>query len=561
MTCRKHRLYTNPKYILNKIVRQLHAKNMLPAIVFVFSRKKAQNLAETIEMSLFPEDMAVNVEKECRKIMLKLPNNKEYTNLPEFHMIIQLLQKGIAVHHSGVLPVFREMIEIMFEKGFIKLLFATETFAVGVNMPTKTVLFTGLEKYDGQGNEGHFRYLHAHEYTQMAGRAGRRGLDKIGHVILLQNLFDFPNYSEMSHMLNGKPQTLESKFEIHYNMIFRLILQEQFDFEGFASNSMLHNELKKQVLYYEDKKQEKMKDIEKKEQSLYLISDKELLLEVDQKHYEMSKLKNKKRRRVLNEINNMFDLHRNLKSQYDKYKEIQEEKNEVYNLENDAKQTDSYVNTCIDNVKDILRKLEFLKEDTLTKYGEIAVQFNEIHCLAGTYLYFNTDLKSLSVNELTSLLAVFCDVRFDKSESKKDNSSQQLKPSPPPPPPLPIESSSTDINTIISQVKDFVYKLEKEEQAYNYTSEYVDFSEQFCDIIYSWCEADSTEKAQEVIQKANMYGLYLGNFVRAVLKIYNISLELEKVCEFDNNIELLEKVKKIPEKILKFVVTSQSLYI
>ena len=138
------------------------------------------------------------------------------------------------------------------------------------------------------------------------------------------------------------------------------------------------------------------------------------------------------------------------------------------------------------------------------------------------------------------------------SESKKDTS---------PPPPLPIESSSTDINTIISQVKDFVYKLEKEEQAYNYTSEYVDFSEQFCDIIYSWCEADSTEKAQEVIQKANMYGLYLGNFVRAVLKIYNISLELEKVCEFDNNIELLEKVKKIPEKILKFVVTSQSLYI
>ena len=76
----------------------------------------------------------------------------------------------------------------MFEKGYVKLLFATETFAVGVNMPTKTVIFSGLKKFDGQ----HFRFLLPHEYTQMAGRAGRRGIDKKGVVIHLNNMFDLP---------------------------------------------------------------------------------------------------------------------------------------------------------------------------------------------------------------------------------------------------------------------------------------------------------------------------------------------------------------------------------
>ena len=90
------------------------------------------------------------------------------------------------------------MIELLFDKGYIKLLFATETFAVGINMPTKTVIFTGFDKFNGST----MRLLYPHEYTQMAGRAGRRGLDTIGHVIHLNNMFSLPYAHSYSNLLN-----------------------------------------------------------------------------------------------------------------------------------------------------------------------------------------------------------------------------------------------------------------------------------------------------------------------------------------------------------------------
>ena len=102
------------------------------------------------------------------------------------------------------------MTEMLFSKGYIKVLFATETFAVGVNMPAKTVLFCNIQKFNGIN----FRYLLSHEYTQMAGRAGRRGLDTVGVVIHLLNLFeDLPNNSDYKFIVSGKPQNLVSKFK------------------------------------------------------------------------------------------------------------------------------------------------------------------------------------------------------------------------------------------------------------------------------------------------------------------------------------------------------------
>ena len=93
----------------------------------------------------------------------------------------RLIRNGVAYHHAGMLPTLKEVVERLFASGLIQLLFTTETFAVGINMPACTVIFDSLEKYDGVS----FRYLKAQEYHQMAGRAGRRGLDKVGRVIIL----------------------------------------------------------------------------------------------------------------------------------------------------------------------------------------------------------------------------------------------------------------------------------------------------------------------------------------------------------------------------------------
>ena len=146
----------------------------------------------------------------CIIIIRKLPNYEEYLNLPEYISMIKLLEKGIGIHHSGIMPVLREMVELLFGKGYIKVLFATETFAVGINMPTKTVIFTGMNKFTEDG----LRNIFPHEYTQMAGRAGRRGLDTIGHVIHATNLYSssVPSINEYKKILSGTSQVLISNF-------------------------------------------------------------------------------------------------------------------------------------------------------------------------------------------------------------------------------------------------------------------------------------------------------------------------------------------------------------
>lgn len=97
--------------------------------------------------------------------------------------MLPLIRRGIGIHHGGLLPILREVIEILFASGWLKILFATETFAMGLNMPAKTAIFTSLRKFDGET----FRWISSGEYTQMAGRAGRRGMDTVGMTILIVN--------------------------------------------------------------------------------------------------------------------------------------------------------------------------------------------------------------------------------------------------------------------------------------------------------------------------------------------------------------------------------------
>ena len=110
------------------------------------------------------------------KALARLHENDRH--LPQILKVKELLSRGIGIHHGGLLPLMKEVVEICFAKGLVKVLIATETFAMGVNAPCRTVVFGGLRKHDGTS----FRDLLPGEYTQMCGRAGRRGLDTVGTV-------------------------------------------------------------------------------------------------------------------------------------------------------------------------------------------------------------------------------------------------------------------------------------------------------------------------------------------------------------------------------------------
>jgi len=175
------------QHVMNSLLLQLRDKEMLPAIAFVFSRKQVEELSNDITFPLFEDnEKDYNIAPVCKQLLVsRVPNWKEYIILPEYEHYVKLLEKGIGLHHAGMIPIFREMMEILYEQKYIKVLVATETFSIGLNMPTKTVCFTSLHKHDGQ----HYRMLYNNEFKQMCGRAGRRNIDKIGMWFIDQFIF------------------------------------------------------------------------------------------------------------------------------------------------------------------------------------------------------------------------------------------------------------------------------------------------------------------------------------------------------------------------------------
>ena len=142
-------------------------------------------------MKLCKKDFTTNSEKE--KISLIYNNaietlSSEDKNSPQIKLLLPILLRGIGIHHGGMLPILKECVELIFQEGFIKILFSTETFSMGINMPAKTVVFTQIEKFDGEER----RYLGGGEYIQMSGRAGRRGIDDMGiSIVIFNNKIEF----------------------------------------------------------------------------------------------------------------------------------------------------------------------------------------------------------------------------------------------------------------------------------------------------------------------------------------------------------------------------------
>ena len=155
-------------------------KNYNPVIVFAFSKRDCESHALSLSKLEFNSaDEQATVEKIFSSAVASLaPDDRA---LPQIANIVPLLRRGIGIHHGGLLPILKEVIEILFQEGFIKVLFATETFSIGLNMPAKTVVFVAARKFDGHD----FRNLSSGEYIQMSGRAGRRGLDDRGVVIMM----------------------------------------------------------------------------------------------------------------------------------------------------------------------------------------------------------------------------------------------------------------------------------------------------------------------------------------------------------------------------------------
>lgn len=548
----KNDIRVKRQHVLNKVTEYLVEKEMLPALCYVFSRKQLEKCAEELTTNLLEFDSKVpyTVDRECEQIIRKLPNFEEYLHLPEYVNTVKLLRKGVGIHHAGLMPILREMTELLFARGFIKILFCTETMSVGINLPVKTTIFTDVNKFNGEIN----RMLYSHEYTQAAGRAGRLGLDTVGHVIHLNNLFRNVESVGYKAMMNGKPQTLSSKFKISYNLLLNLLDIGDNNLVSFASRSMVTGDLDNQMkaIYYKittaNTELDNMKSC-----SSNLRSSPEVIQQYIDLEKNIKFAVNKKRKEMERQIQNIRDNNKFIDQDKNTYQKVSVKENEINSLQSQFDSLNSYIKSGVHTVLQLLEEEDFIDgefsdESTLklSLKGKIASQLREIHCLVFAKILEDKQIDHLSSKQLVGLFSIFTNITVqddfkDHSPKTDDNELENI------------------VKTVSKQYND--YNVKETSMRINTGFDY-NIHYDLLNYVEKWCDCEDIESCKSVLQDmTEEKQIFLGEFVKALLKINNISSEMEKIAEMTGNIAFLSKLKEIPNMTLKYVVTNQSLYV
>ena len=538
---------------------------MLPAIVFTLSRKQVEESAAdmTANILAFDSKIPYTAAHECEQILRRLPNWREYLELPEYKSLVKLLEKGVGIHHSGMIPVLREIVELRISEKKIFLLFATESFAIGLDCPIRTAVFTGVTKFDGKED----RFLYAHEYTQMAGRAGRRGIDTVGHVIHLPLLFRKGMPSELAYrdILSGRPQTLVSKFHIDYKMILSLLKKGvNHGFEEFVEKSMSKNAILGEVDQQE-------KDIANFKQELTNLKTgmQHMRTPLDKcKEYQVleEQLKtsvNKKRKDIERKMTVLKDQHKYILEDIRLFARVDSIECLLSRKETEVGETISYLKTQTAKVSKILMETGILTSLDGGAYaltsplGLVASQFAEVHPIPLAKLVLSENwFQGYTAKELVGLLSVFVDVRLPEHQRAID----------------PQCESSVRVKNAITVLQSSYNAIRSAEIDYQcYTG--IEYEGALCfdmaDTMMEWCDLKEEHECKVWLQELVAGNVSAGDFTKACMKLSATAKEMVAMCETlvpvpevgSLALELAHILSGVDALILKHIATTQSLYL
>ncbi len=495
---------------LNKLINNINSDETLgtPAIIFVISKNKCIEYAECIGNKFINK-------KEAEEIIDYYEYNlKEYMECEQYKHLRKIIIKGVAYHHSGLIPKIREVIEILMKAKLIKIVFATETFAVGLNFPVKTTVLTSLTKPTNNS----FRELYVSEYKQMAGRAGRRFLDTYGNCIIwlypcvyTRNKKVFIEWQKINNIVNGRMENIISKYVIDPIYIIKNIKE----------SSKYREITEKSLRYYRSDKRIKEKKIEIPEKFRELYDLEEYMNSIKN-----IKLIDKNYNRIYNGLN---------KKDKEEYKNMKEN---IENMKKNKSDYEYYID-YEENMIEFLLKYNFIeinyennnnnnnKNYKLSKKGEKVVNMNEINGI-------------ILVNEIEYI------IQKEYPESI-----------------IPILSMFIDdgINKMFDDNDEVILYMNKIMKEKYY--EYVDvlpkwryYPENYY-IMSEWLSDDKIT----MDELANKYEIDVGLLVKIIIKCYQIANELIENLNKLNKMDVYENIKEIREKIIREPLKLESLYI
>ena len=542
----------NIKKILNPTIEYLQKNDKLPCLFFLFSRNKCEEYSNLITKNLLTSEQSANVLNIFDNKLA--PYKKLYEKTAQYNNLRKTLAKGIGYHHSGLIPILKEVVEILLDKGLILLNFCTETFAVGFNCKIKTVLLTSLEKYSNNG----FRYLYTHEALQIMGRAGRRGYDKFGTVIILP-INDLPKYDDLKEITCGNSQTIESKFYYTYQFILKIINSPNINLNNFIDTSLYNIDVKKNI----DNNNYELEILNKENINISLSNDIYNKIEEYEKNQEilenkLIKIKPKKLNAIKKE-NKLIYEDENFEKNYKKYIKIRDIKKKIEKLKNDLYYLKNYNNIEINNIIDFLLKKQYITFnnkyniwDTIDKSlymnnynsmilnvkGLIAENINECNCILLTEIIINKYLEKHTIEEILGILCIFIE---EKTE-------------------YDIYLNDLDIPIIMYETIKTIENLSKNYENNEKTSQ-IDIKTDW-NIYLSFIESGYMwASMKDIYTIYNYSNIYEGNFIKNIIKLNNICENIKNICEIIKNYDLLKKLEKSEEILLRDQVTLESLYI
>ena len=322
------------------------------------------------------------------------------------------------------------------------------------------------------------------------------------------------------------------------------MIQADQNMQQFMRQSLLSADLRREINGYDLEKQKVQDIVVKKQELLHLgRTPPDVLKTYKDALDKLPHTANSARKKIRQEMNSMEVTHKFLLTDLLKYDSLETVKGQLTQLSKNKHDTETYVETNLKTLIDILVVNEFiLSHLILTEKGRVAAKLQEVHPLAMADLFYKTDqFASLSSAELASLFSCFYPL----------NVSEEVKVHNPP--------DNTVYKTLLADLQKY---QTQEEKGYLNTGSPYDLSYDLLEYVLKWCQSSTEQECKIIIQEVKEYtGTFLGEFIKALLKVNAIATEFEHVCELTQNMALLEKIRAIPSLTLKYVATNQSLYL